>query len=103
MEIRLDVARYFRQECEGVREGSRKRTAAHLDTEPDGDVPETKAYRYWSGDAMALELRRDIRRLRVRPPNPSATKMVDQKLDDYIPLASKETNKVSCNLLPFGE
>lgn len=101
----MDVARYFRQQSDGgVREGLNKRNATHLDVEPDGDVPENKAYRYWSGEAMALELRRDFRRIRIRPLSPSATTMINrQKLDPFIPLESKEINKVFGNLLLSSE
>lgn len=102
----MDVARYVRQQSDGgVRDGLRKRNATHLDAlEPDGNVPENKAYRYWSGEAMALELRRDFRRIRIRPLNPSTTTIIDrQKLDPFIPLESKEINKVIGNLLVWSD
>lgn len=98
----MDVARYFRQQSDGgVREGLKKRNATHLDVEPDGDVPENKAYRYWSGESMALELRRDFRRIRIRPLSPTATTTIinRQKLDTFILLESKDIIKVNCNLL----
>lgn len=97
----MDVARFFRQQSDGdVRESLRKRNATHLDVEPDGDVPDNKAYRYWSGEAMAREARRDFRRFRIRPLSPSASTIVNiQKLDTFIPLELKEIKKVTGNLL----
>ncbi|KAG0609755.1 hypothetical protein M758_7G011500 [Ceratodon purpureus] len=93
---RMDVARYFRQQIDGSeREGTMRRNAAHLDVpETDGDVQENKAYRYWSGEAMALETRRDFRRIRIHPLRPSATMINNhQKLETFIPLGLKEIKK----------
>lgn len=93
----MDVARYFRQQIDGgEREDTKRRNAAYLDVpEPDGDVQENKAYRYWSGEAMALETRRDFRRVRIHPPRPYATAINNhEKLESFIPIALKEPKKV---------
>ena len=94
----MDVARYFRQQIDGdEREGTKRRNSSHLDVpEPDGDVQENKAYRYWSGEAMALETRRDFRRIRIHPLKPSATTINNhQEPEIFMSLESKEIKKVN--------
>ncbi|XP_024385096.1 uncharacterized protein [Physcomitrium patens] len=92
---RMDIARYVRQQVDRGEEGTKKRYATYLDVpEPDGDVQENKAYRYWSGEAMALETRRDLRRIRIHSLRPSAATFNSrQDLDTFIPLEEKDIKK----------
>lgn len=94
---RMDVARYSRLQFEGgaEREGSR-RNATPLDVpEADGAIQESKAYRYWSGEAMAVERKRDFRRIRVRPLQPSRDADSNSpNLSAFIPVGSHESEKV---------
>ena len=101
----MDVARYFLQQIDGGEmEGTKRRNATYLDVpEPDGDMQENKAYRYWSGEAMALETRRDFRRIRIHPLRPSAVEINNpQKPESFIPLGLKEIKKVIIYLLALS-
>jgi hypothetical protein len=93
----MDVARYSRLQFEGgaEREG-RRRNVTTLDVpEAEGAVQESKAYRYWSGEAMALERKRDFRRIRVHPLQPSRdADSNSSNLSAFIPVGSHESEKV---------
>ena len=93
----MDVARYSRRQFEGgAQSEGRRRNATTLDVpEAEGAVQESKAYRYWSGEAMALERRRDCRRIRVHPLQP--TRDSDSNSPNwsaFIPVGSHESEKV---------